>query len=424
MKKAKVPLVWQILIGFVLGIMLGAYLYHFPEDRDVINKNILQPAGDIFLKMMKMIVIPVVFCCMVLGIAGQDNKKSVGRVGLKTMIYFFCVTTTAIVFGLFVGNVTQPGAGTDLSSLRAEAVQLHTPAVENHGIAGIITNIIPENIVDAMAQGKILSVLFFAVLFGMALNMMDEEKRKPVIDFISGVVDAMFKVTNFIMAYSPIGVCAMIAVTISTFGFSSLIPLGKLVLVGYGAILFFAIFILGGVARIFGINIFSMTKHIKDELILTYSSAASAAVIPRIIQKVEALGAPKSIAGFVVPIGYSFNLDGTSIFLGIATLFITQLYGIDLSFSEQAMLVVTMVVTTKGAAGVPGFMFVILSATLSSAGLPLEGIAFIAGIYRIIDMCNSTMNVFGNALAPLIITKWEQKSQKRKKGELAQNQSA
>ncbi|KOC90291.1 cation:dicarboxylate symporter family transporter [Winslowiella iniecta] len=412
MKKMKVTLVWQILIGFALGILIGAYLYHYPEHRDGIIKNILQPAGDIFLKMMKMIVIPVVFCCMVLGIAGQGNKKSVGRVGLKTMIYFFCITTTAIIFGLLVGNIFKPGAGADLTLLRAGAVHLQTSAVESHGLASIITNIIPENIIEAMAQGKILSVLFFAVLFGMALNVMDERKKQPVIDLISGIVDAMFKLTNFIMAYSPIGVCAMIAVTISTFGFSSLLPLAKLVLVGYGAILFFAIVVLGTIARFFGINIFSLAKYIKDELILTYSSAASAAVIPRIIQKVEELGAPKSIAGFVVPIGYSFNLDGTSIFLGIATLFITQLYGIDLSISEQVMLVVTMVVTTKGAAGVPGFMFVILSATLSSAGLPLEGIAFIAGIYRIIDMCNSTMNVFGNALAPLVIAKWEQKSRR------------
>ncbi|MRT24957.1 cation:dicarboxylase symporter family transporter [Enterobacteriaceae bacterium RIT697] len=410
MKKLKVSLVWQIIIGFILGIALGAFLYHFPEHRDVMIKNILQPAGDIFLKMMKMIVIPVVFCCMVLGIAGQNGKKSVGRIGLKTMIYFFSVTTTAIVFGLLVGNIMQPGAGADLSLLRAGAVEVHTSAVESHGIASIITNIIPENIFEAMVQGKILSVLFFAVLFGLALNMMEDEKRQPVIAFISGVVDAMFRVTNFIMAYSPIGVCAMIAVTISTFGFSSLVPLAKLVLVGYGAAIFFAVFVLGTVARCFGINIFHLARYIKDELILTYSSCASAAVIPRIIQKVEELGAPKSIAGFVVPIGYSFNLDGTSIFLGIATLFITQLYGIDLSISEQAMLVITMVVTTKGAAGVPGFMFVILSATLSSAGLPIEGIAFIAGIYRIIDMCNATMNVFGNALAPLIITKWEMRS--------------
>ncbi|MBV7547376.1 cation:dicarboxylase symporter family transporter [Pseudomonas sp. PDM26] len=411
MRIQKIPLVWQILIGFALGVIVGAILHHFPESRDWMNANVLQPAGDIFIKLMKMIVVPIVFCCMVNGIAGHGDGHSIGRIGAKTMIYFMSVTTTAIVFGLIMGNLTQPGAGMDMSSLHATNVAINTVPPGNHGFAGIILGIIPENILEAMSQGKLLSVLFFAVIFGVALNKISSEKKAPVIALVSSISEAMFKVTHMIMAYSPIGVFGMIAVTISTFGFSALIPLAKLIVVVYASFIIFAAVVLGSIAKYAGFSLIFLIRHIKDELILTYSSATSAAVIPQIIQKAESLGAPKSLTGFVVPVGYSFNLDGTSIVLGIATLFITQLYGIELSLGEQLMLVVTMVLTSKGAAGVPGFMFVVLSATLSSAGLPLEGIAFIAGIYRIIDMASATMNVLGNALAPLVIAKWEENSQ-------------
>ncbi|PYB78899.1 sodium:dicarboxylate symporter [Pseudomonas sp. LB-090624] len=413
MRISKTPLVWQILIGFALGVLVGAVLHHFPEQRDWMNANVLQPAGDIFIKLMKMIVVPIVFCCMVVGIAGHGDGQSIGRLGAKTMIYFMSVTTTAIVFGLVMGNLTQPGAGMDMSSLHQTHVTINAAPAASHGIGGIILGIIPDNILEAMSQGKLLSVLFFAVLFGMALNRLSSEKKAPIIALFSSVSETMFKVTHMIMAYSPIGVFGMIAVTISSFGFSALIPLAKLIIVVYASFIIFAAVVLGSIARYAGINLLHLIRHIKDELILTYSSATSAAVIPQIIQKVEALGAPRSLTGFVVPVGYSFNLDGTSIVLGIATLFITQLYGIELSLSQQLMLVVTMVLTSKGAAGVPGFMFVVLSATLSSAGLPLEGIAFIAGIYRIIDMASSTMNVLGNALAPLVIAKWEESTQKK-----------
>ena len=419
MRMSKIPLVWQILAGFILGVAAGAVLHQFPDSRDWINASVLQPAGDIFIKLMKMIVVPIVFCCMVIGIAGHGDGQSIGRVGAKTMIYFMSVTTTAICFGLVVGNLTHPGAGMDMSALHSTQVSVQAPATTNRGVGAIVLGIIPDNILDAMAQGKLLSVLFFALLFGMALNKIGAEKKAPVIAVFSAVSEAMFKVTNMVMAYSPIGVFGMIAVTISTFGFSALIPLAKLVLVVYGAFFIFATLVLGTIARYAGIRLSHLIRTIRDELILTYSSATSAAVIPQIIRKVEGLGAPRSLVSFVVPVGYSFNLDGTSIVLGIATLFITQLYGIDLSLSQQIMLVVTMVITSKGAAGVPGFMFVVLSATLSSAGLPLEGIAFIAGIYRIIDMASATMNVLGNALAPLVIAKWEESSQKKVRFALA-----
>ncbi|WP_019579795.1 cation:dicarboxylate symporter family transporter [Pseudomonas mandelii] len=408
MHKPRIPLVLQIMIGLFAGIAVGALLHQFPESRPWLISNVLQPAGDIFIRLMKMIVVPIVFACMVVGIAGNGDGKSLGRIGTKTLLYFFAVTTTAIIVGLVIGNVLQPGAGTDLGSLKAVDVTIAQGAT-SHSFAQVLVNIIPDNIVDAMAKGSLLPVLFFAVMFGFGVSKLDEERKKPLIDALRAVSEAMFKVTSMIMAYSPIGVFGMIAVTVANFGFSSLLPLVKLILVSYVAILFFALVVLGGIARFAGINFFALIRHLKDELILAFSSASSAAVMPQLMAKLETFGASRSLVSFVVPIGYSFNLDGASLFLGIGTLFVAQLYGIDLSLSQQALLVVTMVLTSKGAAGVPGFMFVILSATLASAGLPLEGIAFIAGVYRLMDMPTTALNVLGNALAPLVISKWEER---------------
>jgi len=247
-------------------------------------------------------------------------------------------------------------------------------------------------------------------MFGLGVSRLPEERKAPLLAVLRGVSEAMFKVTSMIMAYSPIGVFGMIAVTVANFGFSSLLPLGKLILVSYVSIIFFTLVVLGAIARCTGIRLFGLMRHIKDELLLAFSTASSAAVMPQLMKKLESYGAPPSLVSFVVPVGYSFNLDGASLFLGIGTLFVAQLYGIDLSLADQALLVVTMVLTSKGAAGVPGFMFVILSATLASAGLPLEGIAFIAGVYRLMEMPTTALNVQGNALAPLVIARWEERS--------------
>jgi proton glutamate symport protein len=406
MHKTRIPLVVQILIGLVAGIVLGAILNHYPDARPWLIANILQPAGDLFIKLMKMIVIPIVFCCMVVGVAGQGDTKALGRMGVRTLFYFFCITTSAIIFGLVLGNLLQPGASTDLHSLHAAEVAL--PASNSHqGVAGLILGIVPDNIVDSMAKGNLLPVLFFAVMFGLGLSSLPKERKDPVLAVFRGVSDAMFRVTSIVMAYSPIGVFGMISVTVANFGFSSLLPLAKLVLVTYIALFLFGAIVLGSMAKLAGVSLIALIRHIKDELVLAFSSASSTAVMPQLMAKLEKFGAPREVVSFVVPIGYSFNLDGASIFLGIGTLFVAQLYGIDLTLGQQALLVVTMVLTSKGAAGVPGFMFVILSATLASAGLPLEGIAFIAGIYRVMDMGTTTLNVLGNALAPLVIAKWQ-----------------
>jgi len=403
----RISLVVQIAIGLALGILVGWYFNTHPLHQDWVSSQVLKPLGDIFIKMMKMVVVPLVFCCMVLGIAGGDNK-SFGRMGIKSIGYFFAITSLAIVVGLLLANLFQPGTGTDISSMvhGSTAMKMEPPK----GALVILQNIVPDNIFVALAEGKLLSILFFAVLFGVSLNSLPLARSAPVVAVLQGILDTMFKVVRIVMAYAPIGVFGMIGATVCSFGFASLLPLLKLIGVVYLALLLFALVVLGGICYLIGENIFKLIRYFRDELLLAFSSAASAAVMPQLMEKLEAYGVPRRIVSFVVPVGYGFNLDGAAIFLGVATIFIAQLYGIDLSVTQQAMLVITMVLTSKGAAGVPGFAIIILSATLASAGLPLEGVALIAGIFRIIDSGTTTLNVLGNAVAPLVIARWEKEA--------------
>lgn len=408
----RIPLVWQIVAGLLLGVLVGWYFNTHPNNQVWVSTEILKPLGDIFIKMMKMVVVPIVFCCMILGIAGGGDNKSFGRMGAKSLIYFFAITSLAIVLGLCFANLFEPGKGTEIAGIAHSGASTVTmePA---KGALIILQNIVPDNVIVAMSEGKLLSVLFFAVLLGMALNTLPKAKSAPIIAVVQGFSDAMFKVVSFVMAYAPIGVFGMIGATVATFGFASLLPLLKLIGVVYLALIAFALVFLGGICYLIGENVFRLIKYFRDELILAFSSAASAAVMPQLMSKLEKYGVPPRIVSFVVPVGYAFNLDGASIFLGVATIFIAQLYGIDLSLTQQILLVVTMVLTSKGAAGVPGFAIIILSATLASAGLPLEGVALIAGIFRIIDSGTTTLNVLGNAIAPLVIAKWEKAPIKR-----------
>ncbi|KAB8043909.1 cation:dicarboxylate symporter family transporter [Janthinobacterium aquaticum] len=403
----RISLVAQIAIGLALGVLAGWYFNTHPLHQEWASTQVLKPLGDIFIKMMKMVVVPLVFCCMVLGIAGGDNK-SFGRMGMKSIGYFFAITSLAIVFGLLLANLFEPGTGTDISGMvhGAATVTMAPPK----GALLIVQNIVPDNIFVALSEGKLLSILFFAVLFGLSLNSLPREKSAPVLAVLQGILDTMFKVVRIVMAYSPIGVFGMIGATVCSFGFASLLPLLKLIGVVYLALLLFALVILGGICYLIGENVFRLIRYFKHELLLAFSTAASAAVMPQLMQKLEAYGVPRRIVSFVVPVGYAFNLDGAAIFLGVATIFIAQLYAIDLSLTQQAMLVITMVLTSKGAAGVPGFAIIILSATLASAGLPLEGVALIAGIFRIIDSGTTTLNVLGNAIAPLVIARWEKEA--------------
>lgn len=412
MKNFKFSLAWQILIALILGIVVGAVLHNQPEIKDSIVNNVLNPLGKIFISLIKMIVIPIVFSTLILGIAGVGSTKSLGRLGFKTILYFEIITTIAILVGLVAANIFHPGSGIDMSQLVQSDISQYKHTTEevqsqSHGLIQTILSLIPTNIISSMAHGEMLPVIFFAVLFGIGLSSLPATTKDPLLNVFHAVSETMFRVTHIIMKYAPVGVFGLIAVTVANFGFASLIPLGKLVVLVYGAIFFFAFVVLGLTAKMFGINIFILFKILKDELILAYSTASSETVLPRIMQKMEAYGAPKAISSFVIPTGYSFNLDGSTLYQSIAAIFIAQLYGIEMSISQQVILVVTLMITSKGIAGVPGVSFVVLLATLGSVGIPVEGLAFIAGVDRIMDMARTALNVVGNALAVLVISKWE-----------------
>ncbi|AOE39846.1 glutamate/aspartate:proton symporter GltP [Pantoea agglomerans] len=412
MKGFKISLAWQILTALVLGIVVGAVLHNQPDNREWLVTNILSPAGDIFIHLIKMIVVPIVISSLIVGIAGVGDAKKLGRIGVKTILYFEVITTIAIVVGITLANVFQPGTGIDMSTLATVDISKYeatTAEVQGgpHSLVTTILSLIPQNIFASMAKGDMLPIIFFSVLFGLGLSSLPSEQRDPLVNLFRGISEAMFKVTHMIMRYAPVGVFALIAVTIANFGFASLWPLAKLVLLVYAAILFFAFVVLGGVARFCQLRITTLMRILKDELILSYSTSSSETVLPRIMEKMEAYGAPKAITSFVVPTGYSFNLDGSTLYQSIAAIFIAQLYGIDLSLTDEIVLVITLMVTSKGIAGVPGVSFVVLLATLGSVGIPLEGLAFIAGVDRIMDMARTALNVVGNALAVLVIARWE-----------------
>lgn len=412
MKKIKISLAWQIVIALILGVLVGSFLHYSPEYRDVLINNFLRPLGAIFITLIKMIVVPLVVSMLILGIANTSHGQNIGKLGFKTIVYFEIITTVAIVVGLVAANIFQPGAGIDMSALtQADISQYQETSQEvsshAHGLVNTILSVIPSNIFGSLTDGHMLPIIFFCVIFGVGLGSLAHETKKPLLDVLNAVSQAMFKVTHMIMLFAPFGVFGLIAATVATFGFSSLLPLVKLALLVYGAILFFIFVILGFVAKFCGFNIWELIKILKDELILAYSTASSEAVLPRIMEKMEAYGAPKSITSFVIPIGYSFNLDGSTLYQSIAAIFIAQLYGIDLSLTQQLVLVLTLMITSKGIAGVPCVSFVVLLATLGSVGIPLEGLAFIAGIDRILDMARTVLNVIGNSLAVLVISKWE-----------------
>ncbi|MFB5198512.1 cation:dicarboxylate symporter family transporter [Neobacillus sp. KR4-4] len=400
----KISLAWQIFIGLILGIIVGAIFFGNPH-----IEEFLQPIGNIFLRLIKMIVVPIVISCLVVGVAGTGDMKSLGKLGGKTLLYFEIITTIAIVVGLLIANVFHPGTGVDRSQLVKSDISSYVTtekATESHSKIDTLVNIVPTNVVQAFANGDMLAIIFFSVMFGLGVAAIGE-KGKPIIAFFRGTADAMFYVTNQIMKIAPFGVFALIGVTVSKFGLESLIPLGKLVMTVYGAMIFFIIVVLGIVAKIAGYNIFKLLAYLKDELILGYSTASSETVLPKIMEKMERIGCPKGITSFVIPTGYSFNLDGSTLYQAIAALFIAQMYGIHMSIGQQITLVLILMITSKGIAGVPGVSIVVLLSTLGSVGIPVEGLAFILGVDRLLDMARTCVNIVGNSLAAIVITKWE-----------------
>jgi proton glutamate symport protein len=410
-------LAMQIVVGLILGILVGAIFYGNPA-----VATYLQPIGDIFLRLIKMIVVPIVVATLIVGVAGVGDMKKLGKIGGKTILYFEIVTTIAIIVGLLAANIFQPGAGVDRTVLTKTDIHKYVDTAEttqSHGMVETFVNIVPTNVFDALARGDMLAIIFFSVLFGLGVAAAGE-KGRPVLNFFNGVADAMFWVVNTIMRFAPFGVFALIGVTVSKFGLSSLIPLGKLVILVHFAMLFFILVVLGIIARISGVKITAILRVLKDELLLAYSTSSSETVLPKIMEKMEKMGCPKAITSFVIPTGYSFNLDGSTLYQALAALFIAQMYGIHMPISTQITLMLVLMVTSKGIAGVPGVSFVVLLATLGSVGLPVEGLAFIAGVDRLMDMARTVVNVVGNALAAIVISRWEGQFDKKKADDYVQ----
>ncbi|WP_342048923.1 cation:dicarboxylate symporter family transporter, partial [Bacillus sp. OTU530] len=354
-------------------------------------------------------VMPIVIAALVVAVASVGDMKKLGKLGGKTLLYFEIVTTIALGLGLLAANLFHPGSGVDITHLAKgdiSAYEQTATATQKNGFAETIVHIVPKNVFESMAQGDLLPIIFFSVLFGLGVAATGD-KGKPVLHFFEGVLEAMFWVTNQVMKAAPFGVFALIAVTVAKFGVGTLLPLGKLILVVYGTVVFFAVVVLGINAKLTGTNIFTLIKILKEELILSFTTASSEAVLPNIMKKMEQFGCSKAVVSFVIPTGYTFNLTGSAIYQSLAALFVAQMYHVHMSLTAQITLLFVLMLTSKGMAGVPGASFVVVLATLGSMGLPLEGVALIAGIDRILDMVRTSVNVLGNALAAISMAKWE-----------------
>lgn len=414
--KKKISLPTQVIIALVLGVIAGLLLY---GQDDV--ANYIKPFGDVFLNLIKMIIIPIVFCSLALSISNLGDSKKVGSYGWKAILYFEIITTIAIGLGLIIGNLFKPGSGLDpdklpkgdITKYQSSAHSAEQATTYGNYLIDTLVHIVPTNLFESMAKGELLPIIFFAVFFGLGLAAIGE-KAEPVKGFLNGTLEAVFWMINKILKLAPIGVFAFICTTVMTFGASALIPLFKLLVVVVFAMVFFVIVVLGIVARMVGISIFSIMKILKSELLLAFSTSSSEAVLPIMMKKMERFGSPKDVTSFVIPIGYSFNLDGSALYQSIAALFVAQMYDIHLSLTEQLVLMATLMIASKGMAGVPGVSIVVLLTTLTSMNITAQGLALIIGIDRLLDMVRTCVNVIGNALSTVVIAKWENVYDKEK----------
>ena len=391
----------QVLVAIALGIALG----HFAPA----TGEALKPLGDAFIKLVKMVIAPVIFLTIVTGIAGLRDLAAVGRVALKAMAYFLFFSTLALILGMVVANTIKPGAGLSVTAPAADPTKIADYAAKAHDttLSGFLLDIIPDTLVSALTAGNILQTLLVAILFGVALTMVGKpgERLLTALEDISRVV---FKLVGLVMILAPIGAFGAMAFTIGKYGLDAVASLAWLVATFYLTSLFFVIVILGLVARAAGFSIFRLIAYLKAELLLVLGTSSSESALPALVEKMEDAGCPKSIVGLVVPAGYSFNLDGTNIYLTLAALFIAQAYGIDLSWGQQAMLLGVAMLSSKGAAGVTGAGFITLAATLAIVpSVPIEGMALILGVDRFMSECRSLTNFIGNAVATIVVSRWE-----------------
>ena len=393
-------LYFQVLAAITIGILLGHFYPQLGEQ--------MKPLGDGFVKLIKMIIAPVIFCTVVTGIAGMESMKSVGRTGAVALLYFEIVSTIALIIGLVVVNVVQPGVGMNIdpSTLDASAVAVYTQQASQQGLIPFLMDVIPASVVGAFASGNILQVLLFAVMFGFALHRLGP-KGKVIFDVIDSFSKVIFGVINMIMKLAPLGAFGAMAFTIGKYGVGTLIQLGQLIACFYITCVLFVFLVLGSIARATVFSIFKFIRYIREELLIVLGTSSSESVLPRMLEKMEKVGCKKSVVGLVIPTGYSFNLDGTSIYLTMAAVFIAQATNSHMDIWHQITLLVVLLLSSKGAAGVTGSGFIVLAATLSAVGhLPVAGLALILGIDRFMSEARALTNLIGNGVATIVVAKY------------------
>jgi proton glutamate symport protein len=395
-RRRLLPLTTQIFIALAAGIVIG---YVWP-----LVGVALRPLADLFLRLIKMIIAPLLFATIIVGAAGTGDLKTVGRIGLKALIWFEVSTFVALAIALVAMNLFQPGAGVDPSVVSGGAV----PAVAQPPMSGweIVLHTVPTSVIDAMARGDILQIVVFATIFGVALAAVGERGR-PVVAVLDATAHVMFKVTGYVMVLAPLGVLAAVAATIGGKGIGILVTLLKLVLVMYGSLLLYVLFVIVGAALLIRVPFGTFFSAVREPFLIAFTTASSEAALPKSLEIMERFGVPPAIARFVLPAGYSMNLDGSTLYLACATLFIAQLAGVDLTLGQQLLIMLTLNLTSKGVAGVPRGALVILTGTLTTFGLPLEGAAILLGIDHVLDMGRTAVNVMGNCIATAVVARWE-----------------
>ncbi|MGG9962208.1 dicarboxylate/amino acid:cation symporter [Ferruginibacter sp. SUN106] len=391
----------QVLIAIAVGVAIG----HFYPDLAVQ----LKPLGDAFIKLIKMMIAPVIFCTIVTGIANMQDTKKVGRVGLKALLYFEVVTTLALIIGLVVINILKPGVGMHINAatLDVKQVEGYITQSKSQSVTEFLLNIIPENIVNALSNGNLLQVLFFAILLGLALSKI-KEKATPLLKVIQSFEDGLFTIIKIIMKVAPLGALGAMAFTVGKYGLGSLSSLGQLMGSFYITCIIFIVVVLGGILKLTGFNIFRLLLFIKEELLIVLGTSSSEPALPSLISKLKKAGCSEPVVGLVVPTGYSFNLDGTSIYLTMAAVFLAQATDTPLDITHQVSLLLILLLTSKGAAGVTGSGFITLAATLPAVGhIPVAAIALILGIDRFMSEGRALTNIIGNAVATFVVAKWE-----------------